>query len=332
MEKKLTSNDSLAEFIASLANDDSLKNNPLEEIKVILAPGEHKGLFHERIFYDLPNPLAIQGENPKNTALRSENCEAYHKDTENRAVFTFGKNCTKVTLRDFTIENTHVKTCDDASLGNQAEAICWHNDKGFLYCENMHFLSRQDTIHVRGFSHFKNCYVAGDVDFIWGYCDTSIFDGCHIHTIKDNRGDGHPAYVLQSRALNSRPGFIFIGCDFTADDRGKGARIFIGRSQGTGKKDSVDRWDSIALVNCTVSPEYDEALWTDENGTRAVYPEKGCALTGWREFGTKIRGADSNLVPYDSKKQEKHGYTMSLSDLQQLQKSVESTNVGTMPN
>ena len=310
MTYNLSTNDSLAEVFARLANS---KIPADEKIHILLSDGEHHGLEHERIFYNLPNPLVIESESGDSSrcALRSENCEAFHKDTENRAVLTFGENCTSVMLKNFTIENTHVKTCDDASLGNQAEAICFHCQNGKLDCEGMWFISRQDTIHVKGFSRFKNCFVTGDVDFIWGYCDTSVFENCVIHTRSDNRGSDRPAYVLQSRALNGKPGFVFINCDFTADDRGENAQIFIGRSQGTGKPTSVDRWDSIALIDCKISERYDLALWTDENGTRAVYPEKGSAFVGWRQFGTKILHSDGTVSEYDDKFQEKHGYTMS---------------------
>ena len=317
MTFNLSTNDSLAKIFAQIADSAASSN---EEIHILLEDGEHKGLEHERLFYDLPNPLVIESKsgNPENCALRSENCESFHKDTENRAVLTLGENCTSVTLKNFTIENTHVKTCDDASLGNQAEAICFHCPNGKLYCGGMRFLSRQDTIHVKGISHFKNCYVAGDVDFIWGYCDTSVFEKCTLHTIADNRGNDRPAYVLQSRALNGKPGFVFIDCDFTAEDRGKNAQIFIGRSQGTGKPTSVDRWDSIALVNCRISDLYDKALWTDEDGIRAVYPEIGSAMVGWRQFGTKIISANGTLTNYDPSWQEKHGYTMTEEESKKL--------------
>ena len=299
-----------------------------EELVVVLKSGEHAGVDKGRIFYDLPNPLTIRGESgvAGDCVLRSENCEAFHKDTENRAVITFGGNCTRVTLRGFTIENTHVKAAGDVRLGNQAEALCWHNKTGFLYCEDMAFVSRQDTIHVKGFSHFKSCFVSGDVDFIWGYCHTSLFDGCTIHVREDNRGAGCPAYVLQSRALNSTPGFVFVGCEFTAEG-GTERDIFIARTEGTGRKDSADRWDSVALVDCTVSSLYNAALWTDEGGTRAVYPQKGSALCGWREFGTKIRGADGAVHAYDASLQDRHGYSMDRKDLELLRRAVEQAEI-----
>jgi pectinesterase len=164
--------------------------------------------------------------------------------------------------------------------------------------------------------------VSGDVDFIWGYCDTALFEKCTLHTREDNRGKDRPAYVLQSRALNGKPGFVFVDCDFTAENRGEGAEIFIGSSQGTGKPDSIDRWDSIALVNCRISENYDAALWTDEDGSRAVYPEKGSTLTGWRQFGTKIVKKSGEILPYDEKLQEKHGYTMTEAEAESLLKLI----------
>ena len=222
MKISLSTNDSLAKVFSAISPSE-------EPIHILLADGEHRGLEHERLFYDFPNPLVIESisGNASNCALRAENCEAFHKDTENRAVLTFGEKCTSVTLKNFTIENTHVKTCDDASLGNQAEAICFHCQTGELFCEGMRFISRQDTIHVKGISCFKNSFITGDVDFIWGYCNYSVFENCTLHTRADNRGSDRPAYVLQSRAWNSKPGFVFIDSDFTADNRGKNAKIYI---------------------------------------------------------------------------------------------------------
>lgn len=279
-----------------------------EPVRVVLAPGQ----YHEILAYNEANPLVMEsvpGTAAQDCVVSAENCERFHKDTENRAVFVIGQQATKVTLRGFTVENTHVKTADDAALGNQAEALCWHNDGGILLAERMRFVSRQDTVHVKGVSWFRDCFVSGDVDFIWGYCDVSLWERCHIHVRQDNRGDGRDAYVLQSRARNGRPGFVLSGCTLTADPRGNGARIYVARSSGTGRSDSPDRWDSVALVNCTIVPAYDSSLWTDEDGRRAVYPA-GSAAVGWREYGTKSPGTDGRTVAADTGRRSPHGYVM----------------------
>lgn len=280
-----------------------------ELVRVVLAPGQYQ----EILAYNLANPLVMEsvpGTAAQDCVVSAENCERFHKDTENRAVFVIGPNATKVTLRGFTVENTHVKTDDDAALGNQAEALCWHNSGGILLAERMCFVSRQDTVHVKGVSWFRDCFITGDVDFMWGYCAVSLWERCHIHVRQDNRGDGRDAYVLQSRALNGTPGFVLSDCTFTADARGNGARIYVARSSGTGRSDSPDRWDSVALINCTVSPEYDTSLWTDEGGKRAVYPA-GSAAVGWREYGTKSPGKDGIHVAADTDSRSPHGYVMS---------------------
>lgn len=290
-------------------------------VHLVLAPGNYPGI----ISYNLSNPLIMEGAmgaKPQDIVVSAENCEAFHKDTENRAVFVIGMGATEVTLRGFTIENTHVKTLEDAALGNQAEALCFHNQNGSLLCQNMRFISRQDTIHVKGFSRFEDCYVTGDVDYIWGYCDTSVWVNCHIHTREDNRGGVHSAFVLQSRALNSKPGFVFVDCKFTADKRVEGSKIWIGRSQGTGKPDSVDRWDSIALIDCSIDTNYEGELWTDEDGSRAVYPEKGCRDYGWREYGTVRFDENGNKVDENLSLRDKHGYIMTKKESGELRERV----------
>ena len=92
----LKTTDSLAQVFAQIPPSD-------EQVHILFKDGEHKGLYHERFFYNLPNPLVIESEseNAEKCALRGENCEAFHKDTENRAILTFGENCTSVTLKNF---------------------------------------------------------------------------------------------------------------------------------------------------------------------------------------------------------------------------------------
>lgn len=267
------------------------------------------GTYAEILSYNKPNPLRIQAApsvKAEDCRIAAENCEAFHKDTENRAVLVFGMDCTRVELAGFTIENTHVKTLPSEALGNQAEALCWHNRTGFLHAQNMRFISRQDTIHVKGYSRFSDCYISGDVDYIWGYCHTCLLEHCTVHTRADNRGD-FDAYVLQSRALRGAPGFIFRHCEFTAEKR-EIAQIYIGRSAGTGTASSADRWDSIALIDCIVSHDYNPALYTDE-GKCIVFP-KGCADYGWREYGTRVRRADRSLVPADTSARYPANYVM----------------------
>ena len=59
MTYRLSTNDSLSQIFSKAAETVGSAD---EKIYIILSDGEHHGLEHERIFYDLPNPLVIEGE------------------------------------------------------------------------------------------------------------------------------------------------------------------------------------------------------------------------------------------------------------------------------
>ncbi|MCM1322363.1 MAG: pectinesterase family protein [Bacteroides sp.] len=297
---------------ADSANAASCTAPAFESVSVVLSPG----VYSEILRYNLPNALTVSGtDGARNDEciIAAENCEAFAKDTENRALFTLGPNTTRVELRNFTLENTHVKTASDSSLCNQAEALCFHNYNGVLTAKNMRFISRQDTVHVKGISWFYNCYIAGDVDFLWGYCDTALFEKCEIFTRLDNRGAQRTGIVLQSRALAHKKGFVFLDCRFSADAERTGA-LYMARSSGTGSAESSERWDSIALIRCVISEKFADTLWQDIPGVN-VFPSPADALTGWREYGTKTELRDGSVHPLDGKaKAARHPASVQLTD------------------
>ena len=277
-------------------------------IHLTVAPGQ----YYEILSYNLSNPLIMEtpaGTSPEACVITAENCEAFHRGCENRAVFVVGMAATRGTIRGFTIENTHIKT-ENAENGNQAEAFCWHNQKGRLLAERMRFVSRQNTLHVKGVSWFRDCYVTGDVDFIAGSCDVSLWERCHIHTRADNRNGSHTAYAVQSTAQNGSRGFVFADCAFTADARPADAPAYVARSAGLGSATSADGWDSVALVNCTLDGGYHASLWADD-GSVAVYPPVSSATLGWREYNTKTADESGLLVAADTARRSRHGYVMS---------------------
>lgn len=313
LEIYLKRGDSLQQCLENLSTDIP----ETESITILLDSGQYQGILR----YNRANPLTIKGleevplqkeDTPlaliQGAYIYGENCEAFAKDTENRALFTLGPKTTTVHLENITIENTHIKKTEDASLGNQAEALCFHNYEGILTVAHCSFISRQDTIHVKGQSYFYDCYITGDVDYIWGYNDISLFENCHIHTRRDNRGDDRIAYVLQARTLAHKMGFLFLNCTFTGSlhrlENPLASKVWIARTSGTGKVDSPDRWDSVALINCTLDETYTSELWTDDNG-KTVWPSKGSALCGYREYRCTLKDATtpphpSNYVLSDS--------------------------------
>jgi pectinesterase len=245
------------------------------------------GLYREKLRWTGAGSLCINGAGGRNTDVRIafENYEALNPGHDARALFTIKNDAARVHLENLTIENTHIKTGD---AGDQAEALFFNSPGGRLTAKNARFISSQDTLQIKGFAWFYHCYVAGDVDFIWGYADTVLFEDCEIHARTDNRGPDKRSWVLQARVLAGKKGFVFLNCDFTAE-RGRGeATVYAARTNGKGSAASADGWDSIALIKCRMeSAAYAGLLWDDDG--KAVYPNPGTADSGWREYGNTPR-------------------------------------------
>lgn len=139
---------------------------------------------------------------------------------------------TDITVKGITFENT---SGYGAKVG---QALAVYADGASLSFEDCRFLGRQDTlftaplpptvVEVGGFrgpkenaprnhstQYFKNCYIEGDVDFIFGGA-TAYFEECEICSL--NRGLEVNGYVTAASTPEGSPyGFVFDRCRFTSD-------------------------------------------------------------------------------------------------------------------
>ena len=115
--------------------------------------------------------------------------------------------------KNITFENSY-------GTGTQAVAISVHSDRAVF--EGCHFLGWQDTLYIAlGRMYFKDCYIEGHVDFIFGNA-AAVFDKCEIHS----KGPGF--ITAQSRTSEQQTtGFVFLNCKLTGENTGKG--VFLGR-------------------------------------------------------------------------------------------------------
>jgi pectin methylesterase-like acyl-CoA thioesterase len=102
-------------------------------------------------------------------------------------------------LENLTLHNTTPKG------GTQAEAIRVRADHVVL--RECDFKSFQDTLRLDGQVYVRDCYVEGDVDYVWGG-GTVYFDRCTFHSL--NNG-----YLVQARNEESRYGYVFVDCTLT---------------------------------------------------------------------------------------------------------------------
>lgn len=185
-----------------------------------------------------------------------------------RASFYFaGAN---LVLQNLTIRNNGVR----ASV-SQAEALYFDSRKGStLVVNNCSLISRQDTVNTTGRNWFYNCYIEGNVDFIWGTADVALFENCALQVVYD--GATNTASNPYSLIVARTPGLLENGT-YTSDSAnsatanmasftgtvGKGyvvkgssvtigspAIVTLGRNAGTGKY-----YDQVAVIDTTFTSD-----------------------------------------------------------------------------
>ncbi|MCX6951676.1 MAG: pectinesterase family protein [Verrucomicrobia bacterium] len=139
--------------------------------------------------------LTLRGEDRQGTVIAATNNAALNP----RRREMFSAEADDFILENLTLHNTTPKG------GTQAEAIRVHADRVVLrHCD---FRSFQDTLRLDGRVYVRDCYVEGDVDYVWGG-GTVYFDRCTFHSV-------YNGYLVQSRNGADTPGYVFVDCRLT---------------------------------------------------------------------------------------------------------------------
>ena len=111
-----------------------------------------------------------------------------------------------VTIRNTTKRSEVTETSSSGSALTQAEALGF-DSSGTVAAYNCSFLSHQDTVRTISKSWFYNCYIEGDVDFIWMEAGSivGLYEECKIYIAGDD--EKSECYVLAPRIdLTSKVG------------------------------------------------------------------------------------------------------------------------------
>jgi pectinesterase len=167
-----------------------------------------KGIYKERLIVPVSKTLLrIKGEDAEKTIITYDNY-ALKKDSAGKELGTGRTASVYVYSNDFTAENITFE--NSSGPVGQALAIWVGGDRAIF--KNCRFLGFQDTVYTHGFGtrqYFKDCYIEGTTDFIFGPA-TCVFKDCEIFCKKGGM------YITAASTPDSiQYGYVFLHCKIT---------------------------------------------------------------------------------------------------------------------
>lgn len=228
--------------------------------------------------------LHIKGEGAENTLISwGKFAKDFWPDSD-RDIGTSGSasvyvHSSYVTFEDLTIENS-------AGEGKDiAQAVALFTDGDFLFFNNCRLIGNQDTVYTYGRygkdggikrNYFKNCYIEGTTDFIFGP-SIAYFEACTIHSKKNS-------YVTAASTLpGQKYGYVFVDCVLTAEQGVD--KVYLGRPWGAYAK--------TVFIHCDLGKHIVAEGWhnwekegkpnTEKNSYYAEYQNYGPGAAGKKE-------------------------------------------------
>lgn len=255
------------------------------------------GVYREKVEISVPG-IELIGDDPEKTVIVYDD---YAKKIDENGLeyitfrtYTMAVTAPNVTLKNLTVEN------DALEPENKGQEVALTVYADGFYAENCRFVSTQDTIFCGplpedliaryegflkdelrsgGFQRqvFRNCFIAGTVDFIFG-CGDTLFDNCEIKSLVDARSHGYAA--APSHGIDQKIGFVFNKCRFTCSETLEDGCVHLARPwRDCGK---------CSFIDCEYGRHIAAEGFNKWNGTErdktarfAEYPEKPSSRVPW---------------------------------------------------
>ncbi|MDS0524494.1 pectinesterase family protein [Clostridium sp. SHJSY1] len=223
--------DGSGDFINITDAISSIPSNNKSNIIIYIKNGTYK----EKIHIEKPF-LSLIGEDVNRTKITYDD---YAKKTlpNGEAYRTFNSYTIFIGSHDFTAQNlTFENSAGNGDIFGQAVAVYVEGDKSKF--KNCRFLGKQDTLftgplppkpiegnnfggpmegrpRVVGRQYYEECYIEGDIDFIFGSA-TAVFNGCEIFS--KNKNSKINGYITAASTVEGREfGYVFMNCKLTSD-------------------------------------------------------------------------------------------------------------------
>lgn len=286
---KLYDGNSVQAALEVLMNDTYKSSTDSFTIKVA------SGTYNEMLFYTGSASISIEGTGTAEygkdvliTYSNSGNSNAMATLASNHGVTSgytrgatrFDGKCNLI-LKNVTIQNSYSRSANDGSQ-TQAEALVF-SSTGNLIAYNSSFLSHQDTLYLGqkgGRMWFYKDYIAGDVDFIWGYMDVALFEECSIYC----RGDeATKAYIFASRSMTDAEANKGIVIYNNKIEIAEGVTAWYGRNSGDDTQAAVlnNTITGSGTLNSTLYQSAPKSYVADVAGDLAI---------GYKDYNNTMNG------------------------------------------
>ncbi|MBD5447222.1 MAG: hypothetical protein HDR32_05655 [Treponema sp.] len=143
----------------------------------------------------------------------------------------------------------------------QAEVVGF-DSTGYLAAYNCAFKSHQDTLRTVGKAWFYQCYVEGDVDFIWMESAgiVALYEDCEIVSVYDEYATTHRTEICAPRMTPTSKvgkGIVIYNSTVKEDENGDKQQTYLAR---TPWNKSAGYWNQVAYIKTTISG-VEPALW-----------------------------------------------------------------------
>lgn len=246
----------------------AVPENSEERTLILVKPGTYEG---QKLLAQHKHKVTLQGENAETTIL-SYNANVHEEQATDPRFKGIG---VVILADDFKADRLTFRN----TSGDHGQALALRIDGDRAVVTNSRMLGWQDTLMVNnGRQYFRNCYIEGRVDFIYG-SGTAVFDQCEIRS--KNGG-----YVTAASTPADRPfGFVFINSRLTGDPAPWVDPT--GRIEPKPQNKPVQAWlgrpwrpyGAVAFINCEMGEHIKPEGWHNwgkpEQESTARYAEYG---------------------------------------------------------
>ncbi|MCF6130108.1 pectinesterase family protein [Flavobacterium sp. AS60] len=257
---KTVAQDGSGDYTTIQAAINDSKSFPYQRITIFIK----NGTYHEKIkIHEWNTNMSLVGESKENTVITFDDYFNKVNLGINSTFYTYTLlvEANDVLLKNLTIENA------SGDVG-QAVALSVFSDRvAVIDCR---ITGNQDTLYAsgKGCQYYKNCYIEGTTDFIFGSA-TAWFEDCEIHSKKDS-------YITAASTPEGTDfGYVFKDCKLTSNEAV--SKVYLGRPWRIYAK--------TVFVNCTLGKHILPEGWHNwskpDAEKNSFYAEYKCTGAGY---------------------------------------------------